>query len=330
MMSARLMIYGATGYTGQLLSARAKKVGLDFVVAGRNPERTADLGKNLSVEHRSFSIDDAAALRENLDSIACILHCAGPFSKTAAQVLDACLERKVHYIDITGEYGVFALAEQLSAKAEAAGVMLMPGVGWDVVPSDCLALHTARRVAKPHKLRLGLKHFGAVSRGSAVSGGEIFALGPMARRGGVIVKPADLHPTTFDFGYGPEHCIPAPMGDLITAWKSARVPNIEVFFQVPKDPPPAVDPKLMPDGPTAEERAAGRSRLIAEVTDTEGKVVRSMMETASGYTYTGESGIEVARRILAGDFKKGFQSPASAYGVGLAISVGGATITDLS
>ena len=142
---------------------------------------------------------------------------------------------------------------------------------------------------------------------------------------------ADQEPIRVDFGDGPLTCVPMPMGDVITAWKSARVPDIEVYFAVADDggfsAPASIDDA--PEGPSPEERDAGRSRVIATVSGADGRVVRSMIETSSGYSYTAESGVEVARRVMAGDFKPGFQSPASAYGVDLATSVGEARIVDL-
>lgn len=330
-MGQRLMIYGATGYTGKLLAEEAVRRGLNPILAGRNAGKLAELAGRLGgPETRCFDLDDPATIRRELRDVGCVLHAAGPFAETASQMMEACIAEKVHYLDITGEFTVYALAESLSDRAEAAGVMLMPGVGWDVVPSDCVALHTARRAKAPGSLRLALNHFGGVSRGSVISGAGIMAVGPKARRDGVVVSPDDQQPTAFDFGHGPQNCVPMAMGDIVTAWKSTRIPNIEVYFAISEQGAfAAPDLSKMAEGPTAEERDAGRSRVLAEVTDADGSVVRSLIETSSGYSYTGESGIEVARRVLAGDFKPGFQSPASAYGSELATSVGGGRFIDL-
>lgn len=331
-MTNRLMIYGATGYTGKLLSEVAVAQGLSPILAGRDPARLAELAARLGgAETRCFALDDADAVRQGLAGIGCVIHAAGPFSITAEPMIRACLAGRVHYLDITGEFTVYELAESLSAEAEQAGIMLMPGVGWDVIPSDCIAFHTAGRVANPQALRLALNHFGSVSRGSMKSGAYIVATGPRARRAGRVVAPDDQQPQLFDFGEGPQNCVPMPMGDVITAWKSTRIPNIDVYFAIAEDggfsAPASIEDA--PEGPTREERDAGRSRVIAEVTGADGTIVRSMIETSSGYGYTGDSGVEVARRVLAGDFKPGFQSPASAYGAELATSVGEGRITDL-
>ncbi len=331
-MANRLMIYGATGYTGKLLSEVAVAQGLSPILAGRDPARLAELAGRLGgAETRCFALDDADAVRQGLAGVGCVIHAAGPFTITGEPMIRACIAGGVHYLDITGEFSIFELAEALSDEAEQAGIMLMPGVGWDVVPSDCIAFHTAGRVASPQALRLALSHFGSVSRGSMKSGAYIVATGARARRAGKVVSPQDQPPQQFDFGDGPQTCVPMPMGDIITAWKSTRIPDIDVYFAIAEDggfsAPTSIDEA--PEGPSREERDAGRSRVIAEVTGANGTIVRSMIETSSGYAYTADSGVEVARRVLAGDFKPGFQSPASAYGAQLATSVGGSRITDL-
>ncbi|WP_176590600.1 MULTISPECIES: saccharopine dehydrogenase family protein [Sphingobium] len=331
-MSARLMIYGATGYTGNLLSERCAELGIPFVVAGRNRSKVDAAAERFGVKGVNFSLDSWEAVHQALVDVDVVIHAAGPFSKTALQMLDGCISTKTHYLDITGEFGVYALAESMSARAEAAGVMLMPGVGWDVIPSDCLGLHTSRRVEQPVHMRIALKHFGGVSRGSAISAGEIAQLGPLARRHGEIVK---LHeapaPIAVDFGDGPETCIPMPMGDLITGYKSTGIANITEYFQFELGAiQDHIDPADLPEGPSLEERDAGRSKVQIEVTGADGQVARSLIDTLSGYTYTQQSGVEVARRVLAGDFRPGWQSPSSAYGVGLATSIGDARIIDLN
>ncbi|WNG14640.1 saccharopine dehydrogenase family protein [Cystobacter fuscus] len=329
-MTGKLLIYGATGYSGRLISQQALASRLDFEVAGRDAARTRALADRLGVGSRTFSLDDADALRRGLEGVHSVLLCAGPFSHTARQVMEACIELKVHYLDITAELGVFSFAESKSEAASSAGIMLLPGVGWDVVPSDCLALHTSRRVPRPHRLRLALKHFGGISRGSARSAGAILQLESLVREEGQLVASTAPARESFDFGEGPEDCLRMPMGDLITAWKSTGVPNIEEFAQVGLTAlaaPP--DPMTMPEGPTEEERNAGRSKVVAEVTDRDGTVVRSLIDTPSGYTYTQLSAVELARRVVGGEYKPGFQTPASAFGSSLATQIGDARIIDL-
>ncbi|MBM7443027.1 trans-acting enoyl reductase family protein [Streptomyces sp. HB132] len=337
----RLLVYGATGYTGKLVAEHAKESGLDVVVAGRNQERVKVLGEELGVESRAFTVDDPALLRDALDGIAVVLNVAGPFHRTAGPLMDACIDKGVHYLDTTAEYDVFATARSRHAEAVAAGVMVMSGAGWDVVPSDCVAAHAAARVAEPVGLRLALKLLSATpeeseglnlfSRGSIVSATEgIGDLGVLVRSDGDIVALPEPRVASFDFGDdGPEECVSVSMGDLITSHHATGVPSIEVYVQVGQPLPIDLDLAALPDGPTAQEREVGRSKVVAEVTGRDGSVVRSLIETPTGYRFTQLSSVEIARRVLAGSFTAGFQSPSSAYGSALALAVGDSQIKDL-
>ena len=133
-----MLIYGVAKYTGKLTSERAREASLDFDIAGCNETRIAALARELGVPYRIFGVDDAAALRFGLDGVCFVLNCAGPFAGTAEPMMDACIA--TDHLDITAEFKVYALAEAWSERAATAGVMLLPGVGWDVVPSNCLAL----------------------------------------------------------------------------------------------------------------------------------------------------------------------------------------------
>ncbi|MFE9006730.1 saccharopine dehydrogenase family protein [Streptomyces sp. NPDC007875] len=337
----RLLVYGATGYTGKLVAEHAKESGLDVVAAGRNQERVKALGEELGVASRAFTVDDPALLRDALDGITVVLNVAGPFHRTAAPLMDACIDKGVHYLDTTAEYDVFAAARSRHAEAEAAGVMVMSGAGWDVVPSDCVAAHVAARVTEPISLRLALKLLSAApeeseglnlfSRGSIVSATEgIGDLGVLVRKDGDIVALPEPKAASFDFGDdGLEECVSVSMGDLITSHYATGVPSIEVYVQVGQPLPIDLDLSTLPDGPTAQERQVGRSKVVAEVTGRDGSVTRALIDTPTGYRFTQLSSVEIGRRVLNGSFTPGFQSPSSAYGPELALAVGDSQIKDL-
>lgn len=320
-MNGRLLVYGATGYTGQLAARRAVEIGLDIVVAGRDPGRVTALAAELGVEARTFEAGDAL---DALNDIDCVLNVAGPFRHTARPLMEACLAASVHYLDTTAEFDTFTLAESLDSRATRAGIMLMSGTGWDVVPSDCLALHTARRATQPEKLTIALRVTGGFSRGSLASASGIEDLGTLVRRSGDLTRLETATPRTFDFGNGPEKCAPMPMGDLITAPRSTGLGDIDVYLGTDDGFPAGTT-----DGPTAEERARGHYYALAEVTGRDGRVARSLVTTPTGYTFTQHSSIEIARRVLDGHFTAGYQTPASAYGPELVTAIAGTTITDL-
>ena len=145
-MSERILIYGATGYTGKRIAAEAARLGLDVVLAGRNPDKLKAVAGPLGLETRVFSLAEGAGegrsegrdaprrIREALGDARCVLHIAGPFSQTSTPMVDACLDAGTHYLDVTGEIDVFEAIARRGPEAEARGVLLMPGVGFDVVP----------------------------------------------------------------------------------------------------------------------------------------------------------------------------------------------------
>jgi len=322
-----LLVYGATGYTGRLVAEEAARRGLHVAVAGRDAAKVDALAARLGVPGRTFALDDPATVRQALRGVRVLLNVAGPFELTAEQLIDACIAEGVHYLDTTAELATYRLAEGRSAAATEAGVMLAPGVGWDVVPSDAVAVHAAGRVARPVGLRVALKVTGGFSRGSVSSAAGIGDLLGLVRVGGELVRVPEQAPATFDLGTGPEEFVPVPMGDLVTAWHSVGVGDIEVFMRSDGSiPAPGED---LPEGPTQAERDAGRYWALAEVTDADGTVVRSAIETPTGYTYTQLSAVEAARRVLAGEHPAGFRSPSSAFGPDFATSIADSRITDL-
>jgi short subunit dehydrogenase-like uncharacterized protein len=322
-----LLIYGATGYTGRMAAERARSQGLQFEIAGRNRQRLETLAARLGVPYRVFDADgDAAA---SLSGISVLLNFAGPFVQTAEPLMRACINAGVDYLDITAEINVYRLAEQLGAEAAARDVMLLPGVGWDVVPTDSLAVHVARRVNQPHSLSIALQVPGSMSRGSALSVSEIIGAGVLARVEGELVATPDAQPRQFDFGQGPQLCVPLSFGDLVTAWHATAIPDITMYVHLSGEALPEGDLSLLPDGPDAGARAAHRARAAVEITGADGSVARSIIETVNGYTYTPLAAVEAARRVLGGERRPGFAAPSQVFGGGFAQSIEGTVITDL-
>ncbi|WJK12359.1 saccharopine dehydrogenase family protein [Pseudomonas fluorescens] len=321
-----LMIYGATGYTGRMAAEHAKALGLDLVIAGRTAEKLQSLAAQLNVPFRVFKPDELAA--QFLEGIAVLLNFAGPFVQTADALMQACLEAGVDYLDITAEINVYRRAEQLAVQAARANVMLLPGVGWDVVPTDCLAMHVARRVQAPRSLKIALQVAGSMSRGSALSVSEIIGAGLLARVDGQLVATPDAQPRHFDFGDGPVICAPLSFGDLVTGWHSTGIPDIAMFVHISGDAFPEGDLSQLPEGPSVEQREAHRARAVAEVSGADGIVARSVIETVNGYTYTPLAAVEAARRVLSGERRPGFETPARVFGIEFAQSIAGTTITD--
>jgi len=339
-MTQRILVYGATGYTGKLVAAEAAKRGLDVVLAGRNAEKLKTVAEPLGFETRVIPLDDAPRLQAALEDVVAVLHIAGPFSATAQPMVDACLATRTHYLDVTGEVDVFEAIARRDVEAREAGVLLLPGVGFDVVPGDCLAAHTAARVEEPIRLRLALAGTGSpasgLSRGSARTAVESLGSGLRVRHNGILEsRPAGSLERHFDFGAGPARGIAMPLGDVATAFHSTGVPDIEVYIIASGQLPrllkasrlltpllrlPAVQRFLksrvdgMPEGPTEAERNGTRAFILAEVEGAGGETARALLETPSGYAFTPIAAVEAARRASAGSAPIGFHTPATAFG----------------
>jgi short subunit dehydrogenase-like uncharacterized protein len=346
-----ILIYGATGYTGKLAARAAKARGLKPVLAGRSREKLRALSAELALEARVFDLGETAKLDRALQHVAVVLCIAGPFSATSKAMADACIRNRVHYLDITGEIDVFEALAARDAEAKAAGVMLLPGVGFDVVPSDCLAAHLKRRLPDATDLRMFIGGLSSVSRGTAKTMVEGIAQGTRLRRGGKLVTLGRANEGTCDFGEGPKPTIAVSWGDVSTAWHSTGIPNIEVHFEaVPQLKAAARMPNFVksflglkpiqrilkaqidrqPEGPTDEQRANGHGVLIGEVSNAKGERARTRLKVPEGYTLTAITGLDIATRVANGELKPGFQTPSLVFGPDYITGFAGVTREELN
>lgn len=351
-MAGSWLIYGANGYTGELTVRLAVEQGLTPIASGRNEAKVREVAGKYGLESRPVSLEDPRALEAALSGVDVILNCAGPFSHTFRAVSDACLASKTHYLDITGEILVFEGLAARDKEAKAAGIMLMPGVGFDVVPSDCLANHLKGRMADATHLALGFQGLGRVSRGTAKTMAENAGKSGAIRRDGRIVPvPPAWKTRTIDFGRGPIEGVTIPWGDVSTAYQSTGIPNIEVYTAMPESARRMMKwsrylgwlmqsrpvQSLMRNriesnkpGPDDAERARGLSLLWGEVTNAKGDTHSSRIRGPEGYTLTALTSLLVVRRVLDGNAPVGFQTPAKAYGADLILEVPTVTREDVN
>ena len=233
-MTNNLLIYGANGYTGELITRFAVERGLKPILAGRNAIAVEELAKKHHLEYRVFSLDETDRLDSALQEVDMVLHCAGPFSITSRPMVEACLRNKKHYTDITGEISVFETCAAFDKKAQEAGVMVMPGVGFDVVPSDCLARHLKDRLPTATHLSLAFYGMGRISHGTQATMTMNVGKGGAIRKDGKITGvPAAWKTREIDFGTVTRTGVTIPWGDVSTAFYSTGIPNIEVFTIAP-------------------------------------------------------------------------------------------------
>jgi len=327
-----VLVYGAYGYTGELIVEEMNERGIEFVVGGRNETKTRGLGVMADAEARVFAADEATP---ELDDVEVLLNCAGPFVKTHEPLVEACLETGTHYLDITGELAVFEALAERDREAEKADICVLPGVGFDVVPTDCIAGHLHERLPEATDLRLGFDALGAVTGGTVASAIEHASAGGKVRRNGVIEDTSVASASrTIDFGRGERHAVTIPWGDVSTAYYTTGIENIEVTAPMPERVATLLrvsDPLLSVlsvgpvksglqalarrafSGPSEAERERGRSYVWGEATDGE-RTVTTRIETPEVYALTVDAATTAAQRIDDADTAPtGYHTPSSAF-----------------
>ena len=343
------MIYGANGYTGELIAREAVRRGMRPILAGRSAAAIAPLAEDLGLDHRVIALEDATALETVLGAVTVVLHCAGPFARTSRPMVEACLRKRVHYLDITGEVEVFEACAARTAAARAAGVMLLPGTGFDVAPSDCLAAHLKSRLPTATHLALGFQVAASVSRGTATTMVENIHRGGLVRKGGVLTPVTAGYKTrVIDFGRGPATAVTIPWGDVSTAFYSTGILDVEVYMAAPAETrvmlkfarvagPLLGTPPLQrllkaairrgPRGPSADQRTTNRSYLWGEARDAERTVV-SRLNAPESYALTVQTALAAVGKVRAGAARPGFQTPSLAFGKDFILEIEGVTRVD--
>lgn len=314
--SSRLLIYGAYGYTGNLIARSAVARGWSPIVAGRDAARVESLAGELDVEGRSFDVD---AAQDHLENVDVVLHCAGPFSATAAQMMAACLSTGTHYLDITGEMDVFEHAIALAEQAAKAGVVLCPGVGFDVVPTDCLAARLAEELPDATRLSLAILAPPSLSPGTVKTLVEGVAVGARRRVGGAIEAVRfGSEIRMIDFGDGPIPAANTTVADLSTAFRSTGIADITTYAALSVAqirqlkmldgirpllrlaPLSRLLKKLVApaDGPDAADRAAQPSAAWGEVENAVGETRVGRIRLANSYSLTVDSSLGLAQHLL--------------------------------
>lgn len=330
------MLYGAYGYSGERAARTAVERGERPVLAGRNEGKLKELAGELDLPYRAFALDDIAAVREQLWDIAVVVHAAGPFSATSAPMLEACIASGVHYTDITGEIAVFEHARGLDAAARKAGVVVCPGVGFDVIPTDCVAAVLHEAMPEAQSLCLGFQGDARPSRGTARTALQGVSHGMFVRRDGKLKHvPRDFALRTIDFGRGPRQAAVIPWGDLSTAFHTTSIPNITVYIPERRS---RWALKLFPlqqallslgpvkryaekqiersaKGPTADaNRPPGDMYVWGEVANEQGDTLTARLKTANGYDVTVEGMLHAAGFLTDYKGRGGYFTPSQLFG----------------
>lgn len=352
MENNKFLLYGANGYTGKLIAGLAASYGLVPILAGRKKKQIQALAEELDLDYRVFSLKDTVNLENALLEVPLVLHAAGPFQFTSRLMIEACLNTNTHYLDITGEIPVFEQAKKYDAKAKAAGLMIMSGVGFDVVPTDCMAKYLQEKLPTADHLKLAFASIGGMySHGTALTIAEGLGAGSAARINGKIApQPLGKKGMWLDFGVKKMFVMSIPWGDVSTAYFTTGIPNIETYT--------AASPKTFqylkwqnlynwilrtsfvkdyvkkkikqkPAGPSDEMREKAKSYIWGEATSANGQKVTARMVCPEGYTLTAISSLMIVQKVLNNHFQIGYQTPAAVYGADLILEIPNTSREDL-
>jgi short subunit dehydrogenase-like uncharacterized protein len=348
----KFLLYGANGYTGQLITRYALDIGMTPILAGRNREAIKSLAAADDLDYRIFDLADHEEADKAMEGVELVLHAAGPFMYTAKPMIKACIRNGVHYLDITGEIAVFEMASRFDQKARDKDLVIMPGVGFDVVPTDCMAVYLKQKMPDATRLKLGFGSVGGgISRGTAMTMIEGLGAGSAERVEGRIVRvPMARKTLSVEVAGKSYKMMSIPWGDVSTAYHSTGIPNIETytavsssalrmarlqnyfgalmrsgwvkrFFQKKVENRPA--------GPSEARRKKARSFVYGEVTNMKGEKTSALLHTPEGYTLTAITSVLIAKAVLNGEVESGFQTPAKALGADFILKLEGAKREDL-
>ncbi|GCE30940.1 saccharopine dehydrogenase [Dictyobacter alpinus] len=352
-MPAQFLLYGATGYTGELIARAAVQRGLQPILAGRNLSTVQKLADELKLPYRAFNLNNPVLLDENLVNVGVVLNCAGPFAFTANKLAQACVRVQAHYLDIAGEVPEFQALHAYDEAARAANIMLLPGVGFGIVPSDCLALHLKQRLPEAVQLSLAFQAQGGISRGTVLTTlKDLPNPGAIRQSGELIAIRAGTQKRNIDFGSGLVPAVTNPWrGDIFTAYYSTGIPTIKTYTVYPmalrivmalSKPLKSILSSTtlqnflkrlaqrQPAGPNAQERAQGKTILWGEVIDGHGTHVVSRLSGPEAYDFTVLTALSIAERVLSGEIQSGFHTPSQVYGADFILNMPGVERTNVA
>jgi len=353
-MKEGLLIYGCYGYTGKLISEQAKAQQLPVTLSGRSESQVKEIAEALQLPYLVFDLQNPKAIEEKIKNFKVLLHCAGPFSQTSKPMVDACLNTGTHYLDITGEYQVFEEIFKRDSEVLSAKVLLMPGVGFDVVPSDCLAAYLKEELPTATNLELALYHKGGrLSHGTAITVTENLGNPCMVRRHGLLTSIPNGSLTrfvTFE-KRGEIKVVAIPWGDISTAFHSTKIPNITVYNAVPQTVINSMKfsnyigfifrwgfvkkyligkIKQRSAGPNKEERAKSKTFIWGEVSNSLGVSKSALLQLPDGYTLTYLTAVKIAEMVLKGTLPTGAKTPSEVFGKDFILQFEEVSRTDLA
>lgn len=308
------IIYGAYGYTGELVVEEAIAQGRRPIVAGRNEAKLKPIAEKFDLDYRVFSVNEAS---QKLEGAGTIINCAGPFDVTSEPMMDAAIQCGLNYFDITGEIPVFKAAHERHDLAKKNDSILCPGVGFDIVPTDCLGAMLKEALPEANKLELAFDFGTLPSVGTTVTGIQAIALGGVIRENGELKTVGHSHKIQkIPFSESPRWAASVPWGDVYTAQISTGIPSTTVYAVLPwvacwafKIISPfrgllgkpamqkiliSLSKKFLDAGPDEKARLEHRTRFWGKVTTEDGRECTGELIAPSTYAMTAETAVAIA------------------------------------
>ncbi len=338
------LIYGVYGYTGDLICRLAKERGMNAAVAGRDAAKTQAQARLYGFDYFVFEITDTQKAIEALLQVKILLNCAGPFCNTVRPMTDACIKTSTHYLDISGEWQVFEYLASLSGAAVKAGIILLPGVGYDVVPSDCLALYLKAQMPNAEKISLAIfSKGGSLSRGTLLTMNEAIGRPAAMRKDGKIIAiPMAKFVREIEIAGKRRLFMNIGWGDISTAWHSTQIPEIITytaasprminmakisryigfFLRLPFVKAISKYRILKRGNPMTEDmQQQVQSFVWGEVVNRKNESIKALITLPDGYVLTAQTALAIVNRILKSPPSCGFQTPAKAFGSEFILSI---------
>ena len=348
MQTTSFLLYGANGYSGELIARFAQQYGLQPILAGRNRQAIASMAEKLNLSFRVADLNNPSALQDVLAGITLVVNAAGPYDITAKPMIEACMQANAHYVDLNGDTDVFETLQQYNASARQKNIMILPGAGFDVVPTDCLALWLKNRLPDANHLEIAFAIIGSgLSRGTSITTLQKLGMPGAVRKDGKLVpEPIGKRGMWIEFPESNQRSfmMSIPWGDISTAYFSTGIFNIETYTGIGKATWIFLKGQILfnwllrtslvhriirkiinskSPGPNDDKRDKAVSLIWGKVTNPQGRSLTARMRCPEAYSLTAFTVLLIAKKILEGNFKPGYQTPASAYGEDLIMEIPG-------
>jgi len=342
MVNKPWLLYGAYGYTGRLIAQQAKDRGHKPVLAGRSAEKLVPLAEMLDLDYRVFDLKNEENIISMIKEFDLVFHAAGPFKYTSSPMLKACIKSKTNYLDITGEIPILEQNFKYDAQAKTNDLVIISGVGFDVISTDCLVKYVSDKVANPTSLEIGINSLSDLSPGTLKTMLEYNTTSQLVRREGNLIPLEKEYTRKIQFLDEELPVRPVTWGDLSTAYRTTGIPNITVYFPIPTKFPKifkllGVSPAEMSSdekakkkvqnwieeyiqGPDDSMRQTNRSSIWVSASDDNGNSQQAWLETMESYRFTAVAGVHSVEKVFELQ-PKGALTPALAFGTDFVLEI---------